>query len=78
MRVDSTSSPRRVIWRRSGPRVLGIALLLLLGGCATRAPLAGLLPGVHKPHRRAPPPPASAQASTAAGGAYAAPRPASP
>lgn len=73
MYADSTDSPRRVTWRHRG--TLGVALLLLLGGCATRAPLPGLLPGAPRPQRRAtpPPPPASVQADPWAPGTYAAP-----
>ncbi len=82
MRADSTGSPRRISWRRYGSRVLGVALLLLLGGCATRVPLAGLLPDSHRPHRArrptAPPPVASAQPDTLSGGAPTASVPASP
>ncbi len=79
MRADSTDSRPVVTWRRHGARVLGVLLLLLLGGCATRAPLSGLLPGSHRRPAIRPPlvdsPAPSGQPAAAAGGAVNTPPP---
>ncbi|QRN98223.1 hypothetical protein JRI60_03900 [Archangium violaceum] len=78
MRADSTDSRLVVSWRRRGARALGMALFLLLGGCATKAPLAGLLPGSHRrpvlrPPLMASPAPSSGQTTPTSGGNFGTP-----